>query len=508
MKLSKRIEVNPKQAAFLQSTAPEKYLVGSRGSGKTFTLGLDIGQCFNYLPRAMFVLANQTYDAVYNITLRGVMQALEYYGVHEYDPHSGYGHYVVGKQPPFGWYKPYGKKSRYENLITFINGYTLEVVSMANPDKIRGNNFDGLRVDEVAFNKKEIISKVLSPTVRANVNKPGMGRLFDHPLHHSRHFFTSAPWTVEAQWIWEKEEEAKMYPEKVFFIESLATDNLRNLPKDYIETLKRELSPMEFYIEVENGRLRKLPNGFYPAFDEGKHVVMKTRDYDYVETVKRIWIDEGRETFQVPGLPLLASFDFNAKFTSCIVCQEVDLLQHREFRILENLYIKPGESHLSMIDALVDKLNLTYQSHKPTNKNIYLYGDRNGNNKSPGAVKTFYEQIRDRLSSYGWTVHLMVSGLDPDHLLKHQLVNELLTEKNPALPIIRINGNKCRSLILSITNAPILPDFRKDKTSETRNVDQAMATHLSDCFDLILFSKYQNLTQPKLESDPIWFGKI
>jgi len=490
---SKEIELNQKQIDFLQPEVSEKYIIGGRGSGKTFVLGVDLYMCFNALPKAMFVLANQTYGAVYNTTLSGIESAFQGLGLMEYDPRAGLGHYVIGKKPPFGWYKPYNKKSDYTNLVSFINGFSIEIASLANPDKLRGNNFDGMRVDEAAFNKREVINKVLRPAIRGNTNLPGQkSKRFDHYLHHSKFYYTSAPWSVDGQWLWDMEEEAKVNPESILFLESRTIDNIHILGKKYLDDLKRELSPVEYYIEVENGRLRKLPNGFYPAFSEEKHVVFDTKDYDYNESVRRVWLEEKEDKFYQSGLAILLSFDFNAKFTSCIVCQEIELPHSREFRILENLFIKPGESHLSMIDALVDKFCEAYKYHKY--KRIEVYGDRNGNNKNPGNTRTFYQQIDERLKANGWSVIVRVQGLDPDHHLKYQLLNDILGEKNLRAPIVRVNGNKCKSLIISITNSPILPDFKKDKSSELRSGDQAFATHLSDCFDLIVYRRYENLT--------------
>jgi len=334
---------------------------------------------------------------------------------------------------------------------------------------------------------------VLRPAIRGNTNLPGQkSKRFDHYLHHSKFYYTSAPWSVDGQWLWDMEEEAKVNPESILFLESRTIDNIHILGKKYLDDLKRELSPVEYYIEVENGRLRKLPNGFYPAFSEEKHVVFDTKDYDYNESVRRVWLEEKEDKFYQSGLAILLSFDFNAKFTSCIVCQEIELPQSREFRILENLFIKPGESHLSMIDALVDKFCEAYKYHKY--KRIEVYGDRNGNNKNPGNTRTFYQQIDERLKANGWSVIVRVQGLDPDHHLKYQLLNDILGEKNLRAPIVRVNGNKCKSLIISITNSPILPDFKKDKSSELRSGDQAFATHLSDCFDLIVYRRYENLT--------------
>jgi len=246
--------------------------------------------------------------------------------------------------------------------------------------------------------------------------------------------------------------------------------------------LRNGMTPLEWDVEVMNKRLTKLPNSFYPAFNEEKHGVWKTYSYQHDEaTGLTLPSDNDRD----PTRLLELSFDFNAAFTSLIVCQE----HGNEFRCVDALWVKQSET--SVLDALIDKFCDEYEGHRK--KELLLYGDRNGNNKQANSSLTYYQQIQQKLQQRGWASTLMVQGLDPNHLLKHNAINELLAETNPRLPVIRINRNKCKFLIISIQRSPIKPDWTKDKKSESSSIDQERATHLSDCFDNIVYRKYGHL---------------
>jgi len=468
--------VNAKQLEFLQSPAKRKGLVGGRGSGKTTTLGIHNRLCANYLPRAKRFLAGLTYNQLLTKTLPSAMDAWSQIGLKEYNKKEKKpaGHYVVCTRPPEDWVKPYQVPRNYENIITFINGYTLELLSMdRGGDTARGGNYDGGDIDEAALMKKEVISKVLRPSIRGNKHR------FSHPLFQSFTYYTSAAWLPAGQWVYDFEELMKEKPLQYYYQEATAYDNLEVLGEEYILDLQQEMSKLEFDVEVLNKRLRKLPNCFYPAFSAEKHARFNTFYYQY-DDAAGLWLSTNNDTDS--SRPLETSWDFNAAFTSMIVCQE----HGREFRVVNALYVK--QSNTNLVDALCELFVSTYASHKC--KELIIYGDRNGNNRNPGNDKTYYQQIQDKLIKAGWKVKLMELGLDPDHRLKHLVINEILGETNPRLPIVRLNQNTCKYVIISIESTPILPDWKKDKRNESQLIAQERATHLSDCFDNILYRKY------------------
>jgi hypothetical protein len=483
------IYVNEKQRQFLAATQKRRTFVGGRGSGKTTVAGHQTRVEMNYLPRAKGFLAGLTYTQLTSNTLPAMEKAWYDHGLREYDPKTGFGHYVKGKKPPTDWIKPHLPPSNYENVVSFLNGYTIQLLSMDRAELARGGNYDFGHIDESALMKEEHVNKILRPMIRGNIHR------FPHThLHQTFCDYTSVPWLPSGQWVFKTEDLAKSEPETTFFLESTAYDNATVLGEKYFRDLRNSIDPLEWDVEVMNKRLTKLPNSFYPSFNSEKHGVWKT--YTYVHDDKTgltLSIDSDRN----PTLPLELSFDFNAAFTSVIVCQEIG----NEFRCLDALWVK--QSATTVLDALVSKFSATYESHE--RKHVVIYGDRNGNNKQVGSNLTFYETIQQQLTAAGWTSVLMVQGLDPDHRLKHIAINQLLAETNPRLPVLRFNRNKCKFLIISIEQSPINPDWTKNKNSEKSSIDQERATHLSDCFDNIVYRKYGHLFGQVQVHEPVYF---
>lgn len=462
--------VNPKQHQYLRSKQKRKTAVMGRGTGKTYLLGIDTFLMQNEMPRAKMLLAGLTYNQLYNVVLPPMEEAWNRLGLREYDEKTKIGDYVIGKKPPSHFLTAYQKPRKPEYCIYFLNGFTMVMGSLDRPDTLRGGNYDGLRIDESALISEDDVNKVLMKMVRGNIYRP----FSKSYLHHSVADFTSMPWTPKGQWVFKTEELAKQFPDRYYYIEGKTRDNLNVLGDDYLRLQKETSTELEYMVECENYRLNRVPNGFYPSLSEEKHCVWRT--YDYVQTDAGLYV---ADSFYNDNDILELSFDFNAAFTSMLICQE----KHDEFRIINELYVTDYKT----IDDLIDKFIAEYPLHK--RKEILIYGDRNGNNRIANSKITFYQQIINKLQKAGWRCRKMVTGLDPEHKLKHRFIDNILRETDN-LPRIRINQHKCKWLIVSMQNAPITLDFKKDKSSELRLVDRRGATDLSDCFDNIVFRKY------------------
>ena len=480
------VYVNRKQAAFLAATQRFRDIIGGRGSGKTGLIAHHNTDKLCHLPGAKSGLAALTFNQLLNNTLPSMTNVWNHCQIYEHTADNP-GHYVIGKRPPDNWGKPIAPPRSYKYIISFINGYHIQLISIDRPDTVRGLSLDALDVDEKAWVKKDIYSQVLFPLVRGNHYE------FDqHPLHHSRCGYSSMPWLASGQWVLDAEERAKENPEKYFYIEATAEDNLDVLGPNYLEDARGEVPDIVFDVEYLNKRPKKVSNAFYPAFNEDKHCDFRTFDYDMNEA--GLWVSKSNDVN--PAKPLEISWDFNASMTSLIVCQENNaVLGQIEFRVCNELFVEEAESDL--IDDLCEKFIETYADHQ--NKDVFVYGDRNGNNKRVDSAYTFYEQITEKLSKAGWSVYVMVQGLDAPHKDRYRLINKLLAEHESHTPRIRFNQNNCKYTIISMQNAPMKGDFQKDKSSERPGNDQKRATHLSDCVDNILFEKYSGLIEGEVE---------
>ena len=495
MKSKKRVYINAKQAAFLQAKPKRKCFQGGRGSGKSSVKGFKDHQRMKYLPRAKFMLAGLTYNHILTKTLPSAEESWRACGLREYDKAKKAGHYVICQKPPDSFLKPYQPPRNYDNVITFFNGYTLEMVSLDRPDSNRGGNFDGLDLDESALVKEDVFNKVLQPMVRGNIYR------FNHPFFQEICDYSSAAWLPSGQWIYKTEELMLAEPENYFFIQSTSLDNIAVLGPDYAKKLKATMSKLEFDVEVLNRRIKKLPNCFYPALTEDRHVRAFTFSYEF--NAAGILVPKLNDI--VDDEPLETSWDFNAAIVSLLVCQEVG----QEFRCLNALFRKPSDIDTdnplnpTLIDATVELFLETYKNHAC--KHVKIYGDRNGNNKSPGMTRTFYETIVEKFQKGGWSCEIMAKGLDSEHRLRHVVINELLGETNPRMPKVRMNQTNCKFLFISMQNSPMTDDFKKDKKSEKLLIDQENATHLSDTFDNIIMAKYGHLMDFDQGDDRVYF---
>jgi hypothetical protein len=108
---------------------------------------------------------------------------------------------------------------------------------------------------------------------------------------------------------------------------------------------------------------------------------------------------------------------------------------------------------------------------------------------------------------HGWNAILMSFNENPGHRDKFEFMNLGLTNKERRLPKIMINEENCPSLKIAMYNAPLKiseGEIKKDKKSEqSKTIPQEQATHVTDCLDVIYYSKYRKNIE---ESTGGYFG--
>lgn len=495
------IQLNPKQHQFHQAVCGNQAdflkdgqgyqggfratFQGGRGSGKSRTLIHLIAESAFQLPRARAGLAGLTFRQVQDIILAQSGAVFEEHGLLEYNPKTGVGHYVVNRRPPDHWKQAINPIRSYDNCLIFANGYTLQFVSADREETTRGANLDQLFIDESATIKERFYNRVLRPTLRANKHtykdpRPGRKGL-NHPLHWLIADFTSSAWLPDGQWIYKTEDLMREKPNRYYFLEATAYDNIAFLPGNFLEEQRETSSPLEFDVEIMNHRLTKLPNAFYNALDAERHSYSQFYGYEF-DDEKRLYVH--KRTDYDPNKPLELSWDFNAEFTSALVAQD----HGAEYRFIDTLFVK--QSTTSLVEKLTEDFCTKYAEHRK--RVVVLYGDNGANKRDPGRNKTYYQQIIGILLKHQWSFKNNVQTAYPAMHIRHRVINSLLAEDNVRLPKIRINQQYCKALIISLQNAPIDgTTFEKVKSSEkNKNLPQEFATHLSDAFDYVLFKRF------------------
>jgi hypothetical protein len=481
------VYVNPKQEAFLQSPAKEKIFIGGRGSGKSTCNGYQVYLYFLHLPRAKGFILGLTYNQILTKFLPPMMDVWANLNLHEYSRENPWGHYVVGVKPPAHWAKPYQPPRKYEQVITFFNGFTIEFLSFDRKNHTRGGNYDFGIFDEAVLLNKERHDTEILPMIRGNIH-----RFPNNTYHHQRVYTSSQSWLPSGEWVSDMGLAAdSSNPYGTFYIESTAYDNVDVLGKDYLKMLERRLPYWTFQVEVMNQKISRRPGGFYEEFEENRHLYYDSFEYD-----NNNWgaLTTVKDKDYSPLLPLELSFDFGGKICSVTIHQEHRSAEAWEERVINCFYRKHDLSQAeskSLILQLVEDIATYYKGHLGR---ILIRGDRNGNNRNANSSITYYEEIVGVLRRIGFKdVEVLVKGLDPAHQLKQYGINVLLREQDTKLPIIRINQNKCKDLVISMQAADMSDDFKKDKSSERKDIPQEHATHLSDCFDNYFYPKYKHL---------------
>jgi hypothetical protein len=465
--LYKELYINEKQAEVLNATQNVVIFQAGRGTGKTTIRGDRFVLLFKEMPRSKGFLLGKTFKMIENNFLPEIFDRMAQYGFKEHISPNNPGHYVVNKKPPAHWWKPYKAPRNYDNMVSFINGMCIYLMSFDRPDTVRGGSFDWGDVDEASLLDYGVFKKTVLPLMRGNVGR------FKSDYHKSLLITGSMPWTAKGEWlITTMPELAEKYPNEYKFIQASALDNKAVLGPGYFQRMKEMMDPVTYEVEILNQKPEKLPNGFYEMLQD-KHTYTPVYDNEADYSNSFIDVDATR--------PLEVSFDFNAAFNSCIIAQDLST----ETRIIDALYVKN-----KMMDHLVDDICRKYAWF--ANKYVYIYGGKDGTKRNANSDITYYQQIQNRFREHGWHSEVRTElGLsDSDHKVKHMVINTVLAEHSEHVQPVRIHEERCSDLLFSLRNSPILPDFKKDKSSEKADIPQERATHLSDCFDNLIYPKF------------------
>jgi hypothetical protein len=464
----------------------------SRGSGKSTILGWVVKEAAYQLPRATGILVGQTYMQMLSRTLPSTKEGLEMFGLYEGID------YVVGRHgKKLGFEMPYQSPSKWENVIHFRNGFILVLVSLDNPNSGRGLNSYVVIGDEAALLDQERLFNNVQTTNRAKKVWFNKSKLLNAEI-----FASSTPMTQKGRWFTDIEKEIdkakKGLQSKIknhndwAFIKANAFSNARNLSKDWFHRMQMNSPSITHYnAEILNIRPKLNLKSFYPQLNPDVHYY-ENYNNTYLETVG---VNAPKTSFNClqdddlkRNKPLIVELDWGI-FNSMVVSQEDD----NNWNFLKSFHVKSPK----IIDDLIDEEFAKYYSSH-SKKHIYLYYDRNGNNRQANSKLTFAEQAIAAFKRNGWKVTVKTPPtLDPPHNEKFLVVNYLLKYGGTkGLPNIRINKHNAYDLTVSLEDAPAKEGskgLQKDKSSErSKVIPQEHATHLSDAFDLAIYWRYKD----------------
>lgn len=471
----KQIYVNKKQVAFLKSDAKFKIFYAGRGGAKSFTIGLQTALRVISMPKAVFGLFGPTFQMLKNNTLPSVLSALREMGFVE-QKSNNIGHFVCFRKPPEHWDQPFHEIKDFTNVISFCNGFAVQLISWHDASLVRGKSLDGCDVDEACLLDHDTWSKEFFPTIRGN-----RFRFLGNKFHQQICLYSSPNWLSSGAWVSDYE---KINDKNVFFLRSSSWDNVHILGKETLKTWQRDLPELVYRVEILGESVDTVPNCFYNEFEEKKH--------SYIPNLHTPLSDIDLNA------PIYVSFDFNARFLSCIVAQVFD----GEIRILREIFIKG----VSVIENLVDLICTEFAFM--SNKNVKIYGDRGGyesqnyvSSKNAIGKEAVFESIIRQFSDNAWSPNLEAQIYYSNHQERYEVINQAFSEKEIHLPKIRINKRGCINLCIALRKTSVLGDYQKDKRSENDGfTPPEQSVHLTDCVDYVIFPIIKNNVGKKFKA--------
>jgi hypothetical protein len=466
-------------------------LIWGRGTGKSFFIAWWMIQVSRRLPGSTWAFVTPTYTKLLTDILPGSVNALERLG------YINESHFFVRKQPPkaWDWGKAYAPPLIWDYTLTIWHKERMSIFQFVSQDKDlggRGRNYDGVIGDEgLQINLAKLEKNVLA-TNRGN------GDHFKNPLHHAVLLCSSMPYTQSGMWMLDNIDQPDVY-----YSEADAFENIDyGVDIRYIKDQQQMMTPTTFRIEMLNERIRKVQDGFYSGFDTLKHCYDPKFHYNHLEIdydmKQRLMLDCRVDDYDIDK-PLDMGLDWGGQINTGVIAQtrliKREQLLVAEERIINAMYVKSPD----ILDHLAHKFIAYYRFHK--NKTLNLYYDVSGNTKWGNSQLTMAQQFSKILVTAGWRViPKTVSGRNASHDDKYLLINRILRNTadeihDPKLPLIQINKDSCKELIISMQQAPAKQGrqgMQKDKSSERKkDFPQEEATHFSDAFDMLIWGKYR-----------------
>ena len=483
----KEIYLNPMQMAAVEANRYGRVknicIEAGRGTGKSTILGWFVKEAVRQMPRATGVLVGATFVQIKSRTFPSTKEGLEMFGLEEVD-------YVVGRSgKSLGYRMPFQAPNSWSNVVHFSNGFILVLVSLDDPNSGRGLNAYMVIGDEAALLEYDRLFNNVLTTNRAKKVEFDRASLLNATI-----FTSSVALTKTGEWFTNREKLALQKPQEHCFIKANALVNRENLKPNWIQEMyEQRVSDMLFNAEIMNIRPRKVADGFYPQLLADKHYYK----YKYATNL----LDDFTQSYTpsctyntdlIKGIPLEISLDFGGRINCAVVAQESTLTH--TLSIIKDFFVKNPQKLSDLIKKIIDY----YEPHKATCNKVYLYHDRSGFKSEANSKTTLAQDVEDMLRTAGWQVYNKTPNTNnPSHILKFRLINEILEESNKGLPFVRINEDNCPNLIVSMENAGLKQkedSFEKDKSSErSTSIPQEHATHLSDCFDYLVWWKYAYL---------------
>lgn len=505
--------------------------VAGRGTSKsTIIISRRSARCVELMPGAPVAIVADTYTNLVNNIMPAVQNGWRLRGYIE-----GV-HYVKGRRPPREWTARCSViVDDWTHAYCFWNGSVLFLGSLDAPSLLAGKSVAHLFFDEAKYAPDARAARVM-PILRGDAIRYGRCHLYGGVT-----VTTDMPDVAEGEYDWFFRYAAEMDPERIVRIVQAASERNRVLVRlvranEAKAPDEARIARLERKVEWWDNALLKLQKGqtFFVNLSSFANIDVLTVDYarrlysgalEHHEFMKSVagmrpglrrsarfytlfsdthkytdgtlsgeaafhsgelrWID--------PDRPLDAGMDFG-NMNSLVIAQE----DGRLCRVAKNFYVLPPES----LRELADQFLSFFSPHRC--RTLHLYYDRSGNNgqrqgeDKAGIFKDMIERDAEGRRT-GWTVVLMSrrqANIRQD--AEYSFMIELMSERNPALPLVRVDALNCPELVSSLELARQTVKYRgevkvvaKDKRSEKLDIKKLpkLSTNFSDAFKYLMMRR-------------------
>ena len=462
-------------------TKPQKYIARSprainlflagMGSGKTYLAGILSADFVINNPQVKGFIAANTYDQLNTSTLYRIKSVWdEVFGLKE-----GI-HYVAGNKPHDKWIKQGHYFDSYNNIISFANGGVIFQGSLENAKSHEGKEFAWAILDETKDTREEDVKEVVLMRLREKgltVNGKAWNPLF---------ILTSpakVPWINEWFKLDEREGDikARIYSEADYFKDeyenkriaiSSTYHNLMNLPPNYIDSKKFDLSTEQFNRMIFGDPFMKTGGEFYASFDRAIHV--KTCE-------------------AIPGAAIHISFDQNVvPYITANVYQIVTENERYKVRCIDEFCL-PNPNNKT--ERLCERIIVNYDELMRSG-GLYYYGDASGKHRDTRGMENDYDIIERMLAKYISGTSNRVASKNPGLNKRRMFQNRIFEGK---LPIDIEIDPKCKNLIADLEYIKETPEgtkFKQTVRDEKQGVSYEKYGHCSDDYDYFICSAFES----------------
>lgn len=491
----KEINVSAPQSDILASTKSLNLFLSGAGGGKTHCISLGAADYVINFPKAIGLIAANTYSQLSKSTLKRVFET--WYDIFGWQ--NGV-HYVSNIIPP-AHFKRFGQPlESYKNTISFDNGALIFTASLDNYKVLDGVELGWAKLDETKDTKEEAVKEVIVWRMRQKAMWiDAVGIVYDYPKPGTMGFnpldiYTSPAkvyWLNEwfglsdhydeiSQRIFSKTDYYKLDTKDKLVVISSTWHNEDNLPAGFIQRKLEEFTGNKDKIDmlIYGSPIAKSGGEMFSAFNRLEHC----GDFDMKD-----------------GIPVHISLDFNVAPYITMTCWQIDR-EGDDYLITafdEICMEHPNNRTEPLCRRFEEKIMIPAKERTGRFPSLFYYGDATGRNRSTTSDKHNYEQLEDVLRKYLNDNSDRVLSRNPSVERSRDFVNKMLAGgfKNVRIRI----SNKCKNLIKDLeflkedaTGGKLIEKVKDERTGQVYE----KYGHTSDTKRYFLIGAFPSLYKP------------